>query len=145
MRSQDHSENQAMDEVGSVNVILRPFDPPMDQPFIYASWRNSATYSVPRGTFKLSKEDFRRMTGRIREMLKDAHVRIACLEEDPQTIIGYSVTNGAHLNWIYVKVEYRKKGIGALLFPKNVTTVTNHLTKIGRVIAQEKGLTTRSD
>lgn len=130
-----------MDEA---RVVVRKFDREADQACVFATWRNSAYYGCARKTPE-AKEFFKKWTIKIREILKSAHVRVACLEDDPQTIIGYAVATGTHLEWIYVKVEYRNKGIGAMLMPKNIETVTNHLTKIGAVIAQKKQFITQGE
>lgn len=131
-----------MDE-GSVKVILRSFHPDLDNACIYSTWRNSAFFGVPRRTSEakaLAEKTriafFKKMTKEIRDILRLATVRIACLEEDPGMIVGYSVSTGTHLDWIYVKVEYRLKGIGRMLMPKDTTTVTAHITKIGEAILE---------
>lgn len=133
-----------MDESSSVRVIIRA-GTKEDHPLIYATWRKSAFYSVPRRTKDDAKEFFRTQTAIIREILKNADVLVACLEDDPTTILGYSVTTGEHLDWVYVKTEFRKKGIGTILFPKETKTVTNQLTWIGASIAQKKFLTVRGE
>lgn len=130
-----------MDE-NSVSIVVRDFYPDWDSACIYATWRNSAYYGVPRGT-ECPKGFFSNLTQKIKEILKTAKVRIACLSDDPSIIIGYSVVSGTHLDWIYVKTEYRHMGIGKMLFPKDIETVTDHFTKIGRVIAEKKNLKTK--
>jgi len=132
-----------MDE-NSIRVVVRDFYPDLDSACIYATWRNSAYYGVPRGT-EDPKLFFSDLTQKIKEILPHATVRIACLESDPATILGYSVTTGTHLDWIYVKVDYRSMGIGKMLMPKNIETVTNHLTKIGKVIIEKKKLKTKGE
>ncbi len=129
-----------MDE-SSINVICRPFDREKDQAFVYSSWCRAALYGVPHRTPNHDgKKFFKEQTIKINDILKHAQVRVACMEHDPRMIVGYSVHTGSHLDWIYVKVEYRKKGIGTLLFPAGIETVTNQLTKIGAAIAAHKKL-----
>lgn len=131
-----------MDEV---SVIIRPFEPNTDQACIYSTWRNAAYYGMtPRNPKGNGKNFFKQQTALIKDILKDAYVRIACLKDDPMTIIGYSVTTGTHLDFIYVKVEYRNKKIGTMLMPKNIETVTSRLTKIGEVLVDRKKLQVRS-
>jgi hypothetical protein len=79
-------------------------------------------------------------TAKIKDILKDAEVRIACLEDAPEVIVGYSVFSGTHLYFIYVKDGFRLKGIGALLAPKKIDTVSKELTKVGRIIVNKKNL-----
>lgn len=128
-----------MDEP-SVEIIIRDFDQERDQAFIYATWRNQAYYSALKRPEGDPKEFFKQTTRIIKRVLETAYVRIACLLDSPTTIIGYAVSTGDHLNWIYVKDDYRQKGIGTMLWPRQVRTVTCYLTKIGAVIADKKKL-----
>jgi len=59
-------------------------------------------------------------------------IRIACLPDDPDVILGYSVSSKESLHWVYVKEKWRKQGIGKSLLPqfKYVT----HLSKLGRTL-----------
>lgn len=126
------------DSIEEVEVILRSMSED-DLPCIYSTWRNSAYFGMEKREQNADKF-FKKQTANISQVLSDALVRIACLKDDPNMIIGYSVSTGDHLDWIYVKVEFRNKGIGRLLFPKNIKTVTTRQTKIGAVIARKKKL-----
>ncbi len=126
-------------------VVLRDFDLISDEAYIYASWRNSSYYSALVRPIISAQSYFRLKTRQIRNILETAEVRIACFQDTPIVIVGYSVTTENHLDWIFVKPDYRLKGIGALLFPKDIETVTNELTKIGKVIVEEKKLTTQGE
>ena len=121
-----------------VSVVIRSYFPITDSAFIYSSWRNASYYGGKERAD--AKAFFKRKTGLIRDVVAKASVRIACVEGDPMTIVGYSVATGSHLEFIFVKVEFRGKGIGKLLMPKDIRTVTPNLTKIGTMIAQKKGL-----
>lgn len=133
---------------GDVNIVLRTYHPESDEGFIYSTWRNSSYYGsgVHQGG---ADKFFKKQTAKIKQILKDALIFIACLEDDPMTIIGYSVTTGTHLDWIYVKPGeddcFRKKGIATMLMPKTIQTVTHQLTKIGREIVIKKNLKTKEN
>ncbi len=122
-----------------VNVIIRSFEPDRDQAFIYASWRNSAFYGA-RDRAKVPATFYHATTVLIRDTLKTAAVKIACVEDAPECILGYSVATGSHLHWIYVKLEFRCRGIGTALMPKGIETVTPDLTRIGAVLVKKKNL-----
>jgi GNAT superfamily N-acetyltransferase len=128
-----------MDEI---SVILRDYNPLTDEAYIYASWRNSSYYSAfnkPRGAPEIY---FRKQTLKIKDILdSNPAIKIACLEHHPETIIGYSIATGSHLDWIYVKSDYRGIGVGSLLLPKNIKTVTGDLTKVGHALVHKKNLT----
>lgn len=60
-------------------------------------------------------------------------VKVACLPEDPDVILGYSIMSNdfTRLDWVYVKKDWRNKGIGRSLVPQYLTTVT-HLSELGK-------------
>jgi GNAT superfamily N-acetyltransferase len=60
-------------------------------------------------------------------------VKVACLKEDPDVILGYSVasTNGDAVIWLFVKSAWRQQGIGKSLLPKSPKFVTL-LTTLGK-------------
>lgn len=128
-----------MDEV---SVVIRPFNAKMDEACIYSTWRNAAYYGGDWGSGPrpYDKYYFKAQTITIKNILQKAKIRIACMSDDINTIIGYSVYTDKHLDFIYVKVEYRNKGIGKMLMPAKIETVTPHLTKIGKVIVEKKKL-----
>jgi hypothetical protein len=66
-------------------------------------------------------------------------IKVACLKEDPDVILGYSILSNDFktIHWVYVKssklkdgTTWRRKGIGRSLVPQYPETVT-HLTKLG--------------
>lgn len=60
-------------------------------------------------------------------------IAVACLPDDPDTILGYSIlgTSGSVLHWVFVKSVWRNKSIAKTLVPASITTVT-HLSKLGK-------------
>lgn len=62
-------------------------------------------------------------------------IAVACLPEDPDIILGYSILNteGTILHWCFVKTVWRRKGIAKALVPNTVHTVT-HLSSLGKTI-----------
>src|ERR1700680_1993246 len=101
-----------------INIILRDFNQDQDQAYIYASWRNSSFYSSDV-TQKINPNVyFNRKTKQIKEILSKASIKIACFEDTPSVIVGYCVHTGTHLDFIYVKSDYRNKGVGTMLMPK---------------------------
>lgn len=69
-------------------------------------------------------------------------VTIACLPDEPDVILGYSLVNGdfSKLHWVYVKQDFRKMGIGKSLVPETVKVVT-HMSEQGKLIKDSKHLT----
>lgn len=60
-------------------------------------------------------------------------IKIACLKEDPDVILGYSIlsSNYQTIHWCYVKSAWRKQGIARSLLPQFPTTIT-HLSALGK-------------
>lgn len=65
-------------------------------------------------------------------------VTIACLPEDPDVILGYSILGKYYqrLDWVYVKSAWRRKGIAKALVPKLPTEAT-HLTAVGKILMKK--------
>lgn len=128
-----------MDEV-PVKIIIRDFIAADDEACIYSTWRNSAFFSASNPSTISPTKFFTNKSREIKDILSKANIKVACLEDSKETIIGYSVSRGTHLDWIYVKPAYRMQGIAALLIPKDMKTVTSDLTKTGEKIVKLKNL-----
>lgn len=106
-----------------------------DENFIFSTWLKGLYFGNPwfreidKTAYLLT---YRQAIKRILYYRKTA-VKIACLKEDPEIIIGYAVFEGPALHWVHVKKEFRKMGVAKQLIPKTITTYT-HLTKIAKII-----------
>ncbi len=104
---------------------------PDDVSFIYASWLRGLYYGdtwfgeIPKDVFMAN---YHRV---LEAILTKADVRVACLKDDPDVILGYSVAYGPILHWIFVKSAWRNIGIGKSLTDFKIEAAT-HLTKVGR-------------
>lgn len=60
-------------------------------------------------------------------------VKIACLKEDPDVILGYSILSSDYqvIHWVFVKKVWRKKGIARSLVPSRPQFIS-HLTNLGK-------------
>lgn len=65
-------------------------------------------------------------------------IKIACLVDDPDVILGFSVLRGPVLNFVFVKPDWRGIGIARDLVDKNVTTVSG-FTRVGDIIRRKRG------
>lgn len=103
---------------------------PTDEAFIYATWlkgyQGGAQWfrMIPR---KIFQDHYRRI---IEKLLQRSLTRVACLKEDTDVIIGYSVSEQDRVHWIYIKENWRKIGIAKDLLPANFSSVS-HLTNLG--------------
>lgn len=119
-------------------VVRRPFDALTDSAFIFSSWRKALWFDEKRDE-KIANQFYSLASKRIKKILAlpQTIVRIACLQNDPNHIIGYSVMIDTHLEWVYVKVDYRKQGIATLLI-QGFESYSEPETKIGKAIAATK-------
>jgi hypothetical protein len=122
------------------SVIIRAYDPNSDAPFVFASWRNSVWFDTHTQN-ALDPRFFRIKTKEIRTFLDhpDISTRIACLNEDPDQIIGYAVLMNLTIEFVYVKQDYRNQGIATLL-TKGFQDIAQPSTKIGSSIARNHKL-----
>jgi GNAT superfamily N-acetyltransferase len=67
----------------------------------------------------------------------DAIVRVAVLSDDHDVVLGFSVSRGNILDYVYVHVDQRRMGIGTNLLPKGIDTVS-HMTNTGLTIWKGK-------
>jgi hypothetical protein len=64
-------------------------------------------------------------------------IRVACLESDPDVILGFSVAQNNVLHFVFVKPQWRKIGIAKMLVPEGIDTVSG-FTRVGDVIRRKK-------
>jgi len=123
----------------NVKIILRPHRPE-DDALIYSTWRNSLWY-YNKGSEDQASAFFKAASRYIRILMNapTTKVNIACREDDHDHIVGYAVLSTTNLEWVYVKVDYRKQGIASML-TKGFRTITKPRTRIGRAIAINKDL-----
>lgn len=62
-------------------------------------------------------------------------INIACLKDDPNVILGYSITSAdfTTIHYVFVKTVWRKKGIAKSLLPHSPKEIT-HLTTLGKIL-----------
>lgn len=63
-------------------------------------------------------------------------VTVACLKDDTDVVLGYAVSTGGCLHYIFVKKAWRKIGLGKSLLPKDLKSVS-HLTEVGRSLLRK--------
>lgn len=105
----------------------------MDRSFVMATFLKGLYYGE-MGLELVPKDIFMANYRKVAEMLiARSQVKIACLKEDPDVILGYSILSpdfqGIH--WVYVKSAWRSRGIARSLTPQFPSYAT-HMTKLGR-------------
>lgn len=116
-------------------VIIRDPETRHDYDFIYATWRNALWFTEKRKDEE-SDQFYSDASEMISNILKrpNTHVKIACLADDHDMLLGWSVMQGQHLEFVYVKWDYRRCGIGAML-THGFTTFADPQTRIGKALA----------
>jgi GNAT superfamily N-acetyltransferase len=125
-----------------MQVQLRPFNKDLDYGFLIATWPKAIYYgSAHSGNEHERNLWFKAKYDLINTMLQNPRweIRIACVDEDPSFILGYSVTmpnrDSRLVHFVYVKKGYRKQGIGKLLTgPERIDVSKADWTDIGRLI-----------
>lgn len=115
---------------------------PEDRNFILATFLRGLYYGDSWFS-QIPKEIFMANYQKVAEALitsPNTVIKVACLHDDPDVVLGYSILSSDYqkIHWVYVKnskladgTSWRRKGIGRSLVPQFPTTVT-HLTKTGK-------------
>lgn len=113
---------------------------PQDYPFIYSTWLKGLRFGNSLYGLIDSKVYFRIYHQFIEVLLAKPNisVKVACLKEDPNVLLGYSVYSGARLDWVHVKKAWRNIGLAKDLVPKEISVVS-HVTAVGQSIIKKRG------
>ncbi len=106
-----------------------------DKAFIMATWLRGLYYGdswfsdIPKYIFM---DSYKKIAAGMLES-PNVRVRVACLKEDSDVILGYSVasSDGKAVVWVFVKTPWRQQGIGKSLVPNDAQYVTL-LTTLGK-------------
>lgn len=119
--------------MSSYTVLLCPHEK-LDpyRAFIYAKWLRSLRYGNEYFRLVEPQAFWRSYSAYITAILcqENAAVRLAVLTDEPDVALGFCVSRGTILDYIYVQKDFRRLGIGGNLMPKNIETIT-HLTRTG--------------
>ena len=70
-------------------------------------------------------------------LLQVADIRVACLADDPDVIVGYMICRGDVIDWAFTKQAWRGKGVQKLLAGSSVFKFCTHLTPPGNAIRKK--------
>lgn len=120
-----------MDE--TTKVVVRPSRGGSDSAFLYATWRNALWFAERRDQ-KDADQFYKNASAFIASMVNQGEVRIAYLSDDPDMLLGWALLIGTRLEFVYVKIEYRREGIGRLL-TRGFTSFSEPKTWAGKILA----------
>ena len=106
-----------------------------DKAFIMSTFLKSLYYGdswfsiIPKNIFM---DNYKKI---VEALITQGVVKIACLPDDKDEILGYSILgkDGTTVHFVYVKKVQRKNGVAKSLIPKYTHTVT-HLTELGKIL-----------
>lgn len=111
-----------------------------DHSFIFATWLRGLRYGNSFFREIDSEVYYKTYHNTIEALLLVATVKVACLRDEPDCILGYAVYFGNKVHWTHVKKEWRRIGIAKSLLPPVFDTVT-HLSATGQsILKKRKGL-----
>lgn len=123
-----------MSEVKTAELVALREGTPGDTNFILATWLRGLYYGdtwfseIPKHTFMTKYHQV--VEGILAS--PSTQVRIACLKDDPEVILGYAIFGQQGvIHWVFVKKAWRGVGIATSLVPLPLVTTVTHLTKTG--------------
>jgi GNAT superfamily N-acetyltransferase len=109
-----------------------------DESFIYSTWLRGLYYGNSFYGAIEKQIFFKSYSPVVAKLLNLATVRVACLETDPDVILGYAIISGSTLHWCFVKQAWRRQGIAKQLLAGSEIAAVSHLTKPGDAIRKSK-------
>lgn len=104
-----------------------------DQAFIFSSFLKGNYYgndfyrSIDKNTFMVKYKEV------LTHLLIKSTTKIACMKNDEDQVVGYSLYQPGILHYVFIKPTFRRFGISKMLIPVDVIYCT-HLTKIGKTL-----------
>jgi GNAT superfamily N-acetyltransferase len=120
-------------------VVLRKFNPSRDSGLIYDSFPKGVYYSsyLPIKTDKTKWfKDFFIYTKQL--LATPDAITVACMSDNSDVIIGYSIVVDKALEFVYVKESFRNQGIAKLLLKNQQVELYKNVTKVGNAILTKK-------
>lgn len=116
-----------------IEVKIRPFDAEQDSGFLYSTMPKGVYFGSSSRQTYYRNDFFIHFQKYMKELLTHAKVSVACMQDDPRIILGYSVFADTILHFVYVKELFRKQGIATLLLKNQPISAIceKNLTKIG--------------
>jgi GNAT superfamily N-acetyltransferase len=127
-------------------VIVRKFNPVKDSGLIYSSYPKGVYYAAqepinPHNEHKEAEQYqkfksfwFKDFYSKVKDQLVNSKVLIACMSDDPDTILGYAIVSSKALEFVYVKELFRNQGVARLLLKHEQVEEYKNVTKVGKAI-----------
>lgn len=116
---------------------------PGDLPFILSTWLKGLRFGCSLFGEIPPKIYFDQYQKIISGLLQHPSIetKVACLPDDEDVILGYSVQSkdGTKISWVFVKSAWRGMGIAKALVPPTVVSAS-HYTKTGLSLLRKRGM-----
>jgi hypothetical protein len=94
-----------------MEIKIRKYNSNVDDPYIYSTWTKYAWYSPSNPHIIGKKEFFDTLGKHIKSILSEGQVRVACLKDDQDIILGYIAYHNGKEEWICVKKDFHNSPI----------------------------------
>lgn len=124
--------------MNKIDLIAQRDVKPEDFNFIFATWLRGLRYGNSWFEAIDTKVYFTIYHKIIEKVLlkPTTSIKIACLKDDIDVVLGYSIYEGTRLDWVFVKKAWRGIGIAKSLIPGD-TQVVSHLTNTGLLMLKK--------
>ena len=98
-----------------IEIVIRPYQSYVDDPYIYSTWRKYAWYSakekiaIPKGQF------FKEKIQEIKKILSEGDIKVACFKNEPAALMGFIAVYHGNIEALFVKKDFLKEGIDDFL------------------------------
>ena len=75
----------------------------------------------------------------IKQLMLKSTIKVACLADDKDVILGYSIFRSECVSFVFVKKSYRKLGLARMLYPPGMV-FCDHITDSGDVLRKKLNL-----
>lgn len=129
-----------MDE--TIKIAVRPANP-TDRGFVMSNWLRGQRFGCEY-FHRMDQAAYYEQHGNLVTTIlgtPGTQVDVASDENAPLWAVGFAVTRGEELYWIFVKRDFRHRGIATLLLKGKEITRVRATTTLGLSIVKQKHLT----
>lgn len=136
----DQELDAAGDGQQAEKVVIALYDgwcPNEFLPYVYGKFKRSLRHGndyyglIDQDNFSKAYDAF------IPHLISRSVLRFAALSSDADNLLGFSLIENTKLHYVFVQAQFRKMGIGRLLVPTPIDTIT-HVTKMGLTLWNSK-------
>lgn len=122
--------------------LVRPYNQASDEAFVSSTFLKAMRYGNHFYEEMEKNAYFNNYSIALKQLLQKRQVNILCMEEDPDVILGYCISDPSEhiIDFIFIKSAWRKKGLTKLLIGDIIYSWATHFTKPGLAIMKAKNI-----